>query len=647
MRKRKNRIPNIYAYLLIKFLLAFFALLVAQAVFVIVNKGMCQVEGSHDWWRLIWGNVVFGLATVSSVFLPYFVLLLLPWKLRWKRWYRVICEILYTVAMLLMIVPAFCDSIYYQHTLRLLSADIFHYLTVGGQMGTLTWMFLADFWPVTVTGVTLLILVFIIGVKMKWPERDDWRNHTANDWTGFAVGMVLLCIMVRGGFGKHFIQLSDAAKYAEPKNTVLVSNSLYSVIRTFGVDELPPDCMYGSEAKTVFSTDFRSTPIDSTMGFDGWRAGAGRSTEYVYDGDTVVGQREIYKNIVVLVLESFSQEYMGCYGAEKSYTPFLDSLATVSYIYNGRSNGKKSIEAIPAIAGSIPTLTYTPYTLSPHYDSDMVALPAILRRHGYSTAFYHGTYNGVMNFDKYCQDAGFDNYYGKNEYQGQCGDSKADYDGAWGIYDEPFMQYVNGRLVSTQEPFFSMVFTVTSHHPFPIPEQYKEVFKRAKGESPLLKCISYTDYALRRFFEAASRESWYNNTLFVIMGDHPGYVLSKPFSRLSGLYRIPMMIYDPTRNMAGRSRRIMQQLDVMPTLLDYLGFDDGCTCFGTSVFRQADGFQVAYGNGFYLMNCRDTATATICGAIEEGDEADLRFMKAYLQRYKDTFGKRQTGDKER
>jgi len=641
MAKKKNKIPNIYAYLLIKFLLAFFALLVAQAVFIIVNRDMCQVETSHDWWRLLWGNVVFGLATVSSVFLPYFVLLLLPWKLRWKRWYRVICELLYTVAMLVMIVPAFCDSIYYQHTLRLLSSDIFHYLTVGGQMGTLTWMFLIDFWPVTVTGVLLLILVFIVGVKMKWPERDSWRNHTANDWTGFAVCMVLLCIMVRGGFGKHFIQLSDAAKYAEPKNTVLVSNSLYSVIRTFGVNELPPDYMDNRDAEQLFTTDFRSTPIDSTFGFDGWCAGAGNSIERIYNGDTLIGQKVRHKNVVVLVLESFSQEYMGCYGAEKSYTPFLDSLATVSYLYNGRSNGKKSIEAIPAITGSVPTLTYTPYSLSDHYDSDAVALPMILRKHGYSTAFYHGTYNGVMNFDTYCRDAGFDIYYGKDEYTSQCGGDESDYDGAWGIYDEPFLQYANGRMTATKEPFFSMLFTVTSHHPFPIPDKYKETFKQTKGESPLLKCIRYTDYALQCFFDAASRESWYNNTLFIILGDHPGYVLSKPFGQLSGLYRIPVMIYDPSHDLAGRSRRIVQQPDIMPTLLDYLGLDDKCTCFGTSVFRQSKGFQVAYGNGFYLMNCRDTATATICGPYENGNEEDLRFLKAYLQKYRDTFGREQ------
>lgn len=639
MSKRKKRIPNIYAYLFIKFMLAFFALLVAQATFIIANRGMCQVEGSHAWWNLVWGNIVFGLATVSAVFLPYFVLLLLPTGLRWKRWYRVVCEILYCLAMVMMVVPAMCDSIYYQHTLRLLSSDIFRYLTVGGQMGTLTWMFLTDFWPVTLTGVLLLVLVFVVGAKMKWPIRDSWRNHTANDWVGFAVGMVLMCVMVRGGFGRHFIQLNDAAKYAEPKNTVLVSNSLYSVIRTFGVNELPPDFMESDEAARLFSIDFRATPIDSTCGFGGWRAGSGTYMHRIYDNDTLVSQQERHRNIVILVLESFSQEYMGCYGAERSYTPFLDSLASVSYLYNGRSNGKKSIEAIPAIAGSRPTLTFTPYTLSPHYDSTAAALPSILRSHGYKTAFYHGTYNGVMNFDIYCRDAGFDMYYGKDEYMAEGRGSESDYDGAWGIFDEPFLQFAKREMTVTKEPFLSMIFTVTSHHPFPVPEQYRERFKSAKGESPLLKCITYTDYSLRRFFEEASSESWYNNTLFIILADHPGYALSKPFTSLSGLYRIPFMVYDPSHELSGRSNRIVQQADVMPTLLDYLGFSDQCKCFGNSVFRSRNGYQVAFGNGYYQLVKGDNAMATICGTHAEGSDTDLKFLKAYLQLYREELEK--------
>ncbi|MBO4751369.1 MAG: sulfatase-like hydrolase/transferase [Bacteroidales bacterium] len=646
MAKKKNRIPNIYAYLLIKFLLAFFALLVAQAVFVIVNMDMCHVETSHDWWRLIWGNVVFGLATVSTAFLPYFVLMLIPTELRWKRWYRVICEIIYYAVLLLMIVPAFCDAIYYQHTLRLLSADIFHYLTVGGQMGTLTWMFLTDFWPVTLTGVVLLIVDLIIGVRMKLPERDSWRNHTANDWVGFAVCMILLAIMVRGGFGRYCLQLSDAAKYAEPKNTVLVSNSLYSVIRTMWTDELPKeDIMDRNEAMHHFSTDFRKTPIDSTLGCDGWRPGAGRYVSRVYAGDTLLSETERQKNVVVIVLESFSQEYMGCYGAEKSYTPFLDSLAKVCYLYNGRSNGKKSIEGIAAITGSIPTLTYTAYTLSDYYDSTAATLPSILHRHGYNTAFYHGTYNGVMNFDSYCRHAGFDNYYGKDEYMAEGIGSDADYDGAWGIFDEPFLRYTNGKMSATKEPFFSMIFTVTSHHPFPVPEQYKDVFKAAKGESPLLKCIRYTDYSLGQFFKAASKEEWFKNTLFVIMADHPGYVLSKPFSTLSGLYRIPVMIYDPSREFGQKSERIVQQPDVMPTILDYLGYKDRCVCFGSSVFRDEDGYQVAFGNGYYQLNTCDTVTATICGRYEEGREEDLNFLKAYLKQYRDVLKDRERAEK--
>ena len=180
-----------------------------------------------------------------------------------------------------------------------------------------------------------------------------------------------------------------------------------------------------------------------------------------------------------------------------------------------------------------------------------------------------------------------------------------------------------------------MVFTVTSHHPYPIPKQYKNQFKSAKGENPLLKCIRYTDYSLRRFFETASKEEWYKHTLFIILGDHPGYLLSKPYAKLDGMYRIPFIVYDPSTELSERSERIVQQPDVMPTVLDYLGYGDKCICFGKSLFRTGnEGFQVAYGNGYYILNRTGKEPTVLCGEHERGDEDGQKFLKAYLHQYR-------------
>ena len=631
---------SIYGYLLLKGALALMAILVVQAIFIIANHDIFVVEGSSAWLKLIGGNLVFGLASVAALFLPYFLLMLIPGNIRWKRWYRVMCEIVYYICMLLMVVPAVVDAGYYPHTYRLITADIFNYLTVGGQMGTLTWMFLADWWPLTLSGVLLLILMLLLGIKIKLPQRDSWRSHTINDLVGSAVSLAVLFVMLRGGFGKA-ITLEDAARYVEPKNSALVLNSTYCVARTSLISELPEkDYMTDAEMLQHFNPMFKPTAASDADTIDnGWFPGAGYHalTRTITVGDSTMNvTTKTYKNIVVVVLESFSQEYMGAYGAEKSYTPFLDSLAQHSLIYDGRSNGKKSIEGIPAITGSMPTLTYTPYILSKYYDSAAVALPTILKRHGYRTSFCHGTYNGVMDFDRYCRHAGFDTYLGKDEYMADGHGTEADYDGAWGIFDEPFLKFTNRYYTTSQTPFFSMIFTVTSHHPFPLPEHLKSRFGD-DSTHPLMKVVRYADYSIQQFFEEARGQEWFENTLFVFLGDHPGYSFSPQFADYDGMYRIPMIIYDPAHDFGGiRSNRIVQQTDVMPTLLDYLGLKDRCLCFGKSIFASPDdGYQVVFGNGYYLLN-RNGDRAIIEGDYTSGTPENLDFLKAYIQAYTHT-----------
>ena len=199
--------------------------------------------------------------------------------------------------------------------------------------------------------------------------------------------------------------------------------------------------------------------------WSGWDAGCG---SYMV-GDTALGfAQQRYSNIVIIVLESFSQEYMGCYnqGIMPSFTPFLDSLAQHCVVYQGRANGKKSIEGIPAIFASVPTLMTFPLTLSDYANDSLYALPAILRDNGYHTAFFHGSYNGVMGFDKLCSRMGFEEYYGKNEYMADRLSKESDYDGCWGIYDEHYLQYLSRRLGAFKEPFMAGVFTLSSHHPY-------------------------------------------------------------------------------------------------------------------------------------------------------------------------------------
>ena len=611
----KNKTTNIYSYLLLKVLLAFGALAAAQVAFHICNLRIFHLDGMREWVSLLLGNLHFGLATVAAFLLPYIILMLLPLPTRNRRWYRILTETLYIAAVLIMIIPRGCNSAYYQYTYRLLSDEIFSYLGISGQMGSLAPHFAVDYWFAWVCPLAIALVFFFLNKligRYEVPEkaRADWR---------LVLSALLLILCLRGGV-THALQPADAARYVQPKNTALVNNDSHNILRTIFTPDLEEvNYMTAEEASTL-------SPF--------LQAG----TQYPCDSAT-------HKNVVIIILESFGQEFMAYYNTQAdadTRTPFLDSIAAHSTTYDGRANGKKSIEGIMAINAGIPNLMSRPFANSRYGENDhYTGLPETLRRNGYHTAFYHGSYNGVMGFDSTCSKLGYDEYLGMDEYNAW-NPGNSDYDGTWGIYDEPFLQYTADHISQTfkrsdGKPFMATVFTVTSHHPFPIPDAYKGRF--IEGRHPILKCVEYTDNALRAFFETAKRQEWYANTLFIICGDHSGHGLTREYNDYDGWYRIPMIFFDPSADSAVRSQRIMQQTDIYPTLVDMLGLRDTVAAFGTSALREPQGHYVYYANGYHCLVSNNAADPTqhdisvIMGDYESGTPENLRLLKAIIQQY--------------
>ncbi len=637
---------NIYVYLFYKALLAFVLLLLSQVFFYLDNTRIFHVADLKEWLGIAWGNVVFGIATVGCMLLPYFAANLLPFKFRWNRHYHRWVEVLlYYVPLLFMLASNVADAAYYQYTYRRLSGEIFRYLGISGDMGALWWHFLLDYWQATLFFIVAVVLLLWGGAKMHLSARNKYRKHGLNDVVGLVVGAACVLFLLRGGFGKS-IEWRDAAKYCQAKNCALVTNSGYNIVRTFNGGTLEEEnYMDDKQAAKLFDPVFHPEPNYEgriVEAWSGWEAGCGK---WIADASTEY-ERETYANVVIIVLESFSQEYMGCYnqGIMPSFTPFLDSLAEHCVVYQGRANGKKSIEGIPAIFASVPTLMTFPLTLSDYADDSLYALPAILRDHGFHTAFFHGSYNGVMGFDKLCQQMGFEEYYGKNEYMADRLSRESDYDGCWGIFDEYYLQYMSRKLSTFKEPFMAGVFTLSSHHPYTMAPEHKDDFE--KGPHPLCRVVSYTDNALRKFFDAARKTDWYENTTFIITADHSGQGLHPEYNDYDGWYRIPMLVYRPLYeellvpefgaqwSCHKVSPRIMQQTDIMPTLLDYFGLQTPAVCFGTSVFRNPDqGWQIAYGNGYYQLETQDGVA--VLG--EEKEEVlgfgNIEMLKSIVQQY--------------
>jgi phosphoglycerol transferase MdoB-like AlkP superfamily enzyme len=291
------------------------------------------------------------------------------------------------------------------------------------------------------------------------------------------------------------------------------------------------------------------------------------------------------QNIVVIIMESLSLGYMGEVNKVAGYTPFLDKLASKSLFFTqAYANSLRSIEGIPAVLGGIPSLGPEPFLVSPYADTEFDGLGSVLSRNGYTTAFFHGAKKGTMSFDKFAVRAGFQKYFAKEDYPDQ-----QDFDGTWGIFDEPYFQYVASELdtmYATGKPFGVGVFSLSAHHPYRVPPKYEKVLP--EGTLPILKPQAYADLALKRFFETAKTKPWYKDTLFVITADHGAEPYLKSYKKDSlNAWRIPIIFFHPSiRWPVIETAQPVQQIDILPSVLDVLAISSGTTNpLSRSVFK--------------------------------------------------------------
>jgi uncharacterized sulfatase len=275
----------------------------------------------------------------------------------------------------------------------------------------------------------------------------------------------------------------------------------------------------------------------------------------------------------------------------------------------------------------------------------MYCLPKVLSDHGYHTSFFHGGHNGTMGFDDFAFMTGIKEYYGKNEYPDQ-----KDYDGNWGIWDEPFFLFFANKLTTFKEPFFSVLYTLSSHHPYSIPDKYRDVLP--EGENELHKSIAYTDKALQNFFAKAKEQPWFYNTVFVLTADHTFWSTNPFYTNRIGMFRVPLAFYVPGDSLfKGSSNKTCQHLDIGPTLLDILGIQSTMISFGSSLFdSSATRYSIHYINSHYQLIIDDklllhdgekrvalydlSTDSMLFYDIKDTDVSGMEnFLKAVLQEY--------------
>lgn len=583
MRQRKI-FGNIYVVLLLRMLLVYVAYTVTRLLFYLFNLNLFADVTFSELVKMLVGGLKFDTSAIIYTNILVIVLHILPFHFCYKKTYQKIVGYIFYFVNILAIIANMADTVYYRFTMRRTTTAVFTEFRNEENGVGLFFHFMWDYWYVTLSALLLsaLLVVAYRRIKVGEPLFRTWYVYYPLNLVA-AVIIVGLCIGgMRGGFAHSVrpITLSNAAEYIDkPEHRGIVLNTPFSLIRTIGKATLQKKTYFAKDELDKLFTPVYKADADSVSRFG-----------------TMKG-----RNVVVILLESFGREYIGAFnrkvpGYKGGYTPYLDSLAQHAYVFeHAFANGRKSIDAMPSALTSIPGME-TPFILS-HYSGNKLNSPAsLLAPEGYHTSFFHGAPNGSMGFNAFVKQAGYQEYYGKNEY-----DNNADFDGMWGIWDEPFLAYMAKTLNETPQPFVSAVFTLSSHHPFRVPAHYEGKFP--KGDLPIHQCVGYTDNALRNFFRMASAMPWFENTVFVITADHASSNYEKAYATALGAFAIPMIIYAPGTGLRGyNDSTVVSQSDILPTLMNLLGYDKPFITYGHNMFSPNEKhFAVNYIDGVFQM----------------------------------------------
>lgn len=570
-----------YKIFFYRLLLVYLFYFVARLFFYAFNQELLDVTTFSEFLNICYRGLSFDTTAILYINSLFLLMSLLPLFVNTSKAYQKVVIWVYFVTNLIAYATNFIDFIYYKFTFtRTTTAGLESVENEDNKMGLL-FTFLIDYWYV-------FLLFFITSyVWIKLYKRVEIEKQTyPNKITYVLSSIVIFCgiaVLTVGGIRGDFkhstrpITLVDANRHvSKVAHSDMILNTPFAIIRTINKNYFKK--RKGVDQKVIVDT---FNPIKKY-------------------------NRSVTKkpNVVVLIVESFAREYIGSFN-EKSgidgyegYTPFVDSLAQHSLIFpNAYANGRKSIHAMSSILAGIPSFKVA-YTSSPYSNQKTQSMVSAFNDMGYDTSFFHGAPNGSMGFLGYSNILGFDHYYGKTEYN-----NDDDFDGLWGIWDKPFLNYTSDVLSKKQEPFMATLITLSSHSPYKVPEAYKGKFP--KGNVPIHKCVGYTDEALKEFFKKASKEDWYENTIFVITADHCNQIYYDEYVKMVNRFAVPILIFKPKNKIVGKDYSLAQQIDIYPTIMDMVGYNKPFMSWGRSLV--GDDLQEPYaithnGSTFQFMN---------------------------------------------
>ncbi len=556
--------------------------------FLIANRQyFAGVPAGQVLWAFVYG-LRFDVSALLMLNAALLLLYNLPGNPARFRWYSAILLVLFFAANLAAVTVNLADYGYYAFTQRRLMYELF--AMPGEILGMLPGL-VSGYWHLFLLLGAVIALFIYAGLKL-FKKLDRSVTYSFNIFTE-SLSLILIAglavLGIRGGLQSKPIRQNHAFFSESRAAGYLALNSTFTVLRSLSQPRLAEYQFMPREQAQALIEEMLCAPNEVMV-----------DREYPFLRSRKSDALEKRLNLVIFIMESWSASQVGPAPGRPSATPFFDNLAGQGLLFtNFMANSQRSLEAVPAILTSIPAFYNQNSFINSQAEMNRVlGLGHILLKRGYTTSFHHGAKTGSMGFDAYARTAGFLKYYGKEGFPGLADSVQ---DGTWGVYDEEFFGDAFLRMNGFQKPFASVIFSLSPHDPLIIPKYREALFSQYRDEDRFRRALRYSDYSLRTFFKKAETTDWFNNTIFVITGDHPYHATRNDFA---SIFQVPLLIYCPALLKPGVRTGIASQVDVLPTLLEVMNLSAVHASMGGSLMSTRPGHYAVLRHGpeFAILN---------------------------------------------
>ncbi len=531
-------------------LLSLFFFQIARLVFYFRNQASFEGLGFFDLAKAFFWGFRFDLSVLSYIFLGALTLKLLLFFIS-KNFSHKVYRFLKVIAVATAFAFCLADAEFFFVNQKHLDFTLFQ---IGGDFKDQLPQYFKNYLYIFISWVFVVGILFLV-TKKKNPQKSF-----------FALILYLMIwaplgiLGARGGFQEKSLAISHSLNLGNSRLAEISLNAPFVIVQT-------------GRKKTDIS-------VYRDYSFQEARSILLNQRPRVHDKalEKLSKLRRPHDNVVVFILESFSNQY--------SYaTPFLMSLKNKGISFERHfSNGRTSIESVPALFASLPSLLAQPYITSPFSMSRLNSLPSLIDREQRDVIFMHGARKGSMYFDAFTSYLGFNHYFAKEDFQGP---ASAFYD--WGVHDHAFLKFSGDTLSNWKKPFLASIFTLSSHQPYEIPVDFQRLIPEEK--SSFVRSLRYADRSLQLFFENNKNKNWFQNTLFIFTGDHTSQCQGREFCSQMGSHSVPLIFYHGSQLFKPmKINKPTQHTDLPVTIASYLGLPaEKLLPFGHSVFDSQDG----------------------------------------------------------